>query len=133
MKCGEFFQFVSIFLVCWVRTNPSISVYISEMRYYVHYLHFLDYCPHLCRHVYHNVSDVVHCLTFQPPKEGQSVQQPKRCDKHGDKDEDNSPKNVNNVHNTSSLKYRQIMWWICFERSHSWGGWHKIAYKLFFQ
>ena len=26
------------------------------MRYYVHYLHFLDYCPHLCRYVYHNVS-----------------------------------------------------------------------------
>ena len=34
--------------------------------------------------------------TFQPPKEGQSVQPPKRCDKHGDKDEDNSSKNVNN-------------------------------------
>ena len=44
--------------------------------------------------------------TFQPPKEGRSVQQPKRCDKHGDKDEDNSLKNVNNVHNTSSKKYR---------------------------
>ena len=27
------------------------------------------------------------------------------CNKHGDKDEDNSPKNVNNVHNTSSQKY----------------------------
>ena len=47
--------------------------------------------------------------TFQPPEEGRSVQQPKRCDKHGDKDEDNSPKNVNDVHNTSSQKYRQIM------------------------
>ena len=35
--------------------------------------------------------------TFQPPEEGQSVQRPKRCDKHGDKDEDNSPKNINNV------------------------------------
>ena len=43
--------------------------------------------------------------TFQPPEEGRSVQQPKRCDKHGDKDEDNSLKNVNNVHNTSSQKY----------------------------
>ena len=32
--------------------------------------------------------------TFQPPEEGRSVQ---RCDKHGDKDEDNSPKNVNIV------------------------------------
>ena len=20
------------------------------MKYYVHYLHFSDYCPHLCRH-----------------------------------------------------------------------------------
>ena len=35
--------------------------------------------------------------TFQPPEEGRSVQRPKRCDKHGDKDEDNSPKNVNNI------------------------------------
>ena len=31
--------------------------------------------------------------TFQPPEEGRSVQRPKR----GDKDKDNSPKNVNNV------------------------------------
>ena len=46
--------------------------------------------------------------TFQLPEEGQSVQRPKCCDKHGDKDEDNSMKNVNNVHNTSSQKYRQI-------------------------
>ena len=35
--------------------------------------------------------------TFQPPKECRSVLRPKRSDKHGDKDEDNSPKNVNNV------------------------------------
>ena len=35
--------------------------------------------------------------TFQPPEERRSVQQPKRCDKHGDKDEGNSPKMVNNV------------------------------------
>ena len=35
--------------------------------------------------------------TFQPPEEGRSVQRPKCCDKHGDKDEENSPKNVNNV------------------------------------
>ena len=34
--------------------------------------------------------------TFQLPEEGWSVQRPKRCDKYGDKDEDNSPKNVNN-------------------------------------
>ena len=38
--------------------------------------------------------------TFQPPEESQSVQRPKHCDKHSDKDEDNSPKNVNNVHST---------------------------------
>ena len=35
--------------------------------------------------------------TFQPPKEGRSVQRPKLCDKHDDKDEDDSQKNVNNV------------------------------------
>ena len=35
--------------------------------------------------------------TYQSPEEGRSVQRPKHCDKHGDKDEDNSPKNVNNV------------------------------------
>ena len=35
--------------------------------------------------------------TFQPPEEGWSVQRSKRCDKHGDKDEVNSPKNVNNI------------------------------------
>ena len=33
--------------------------------------------------------------TFQPPEEGRRVQRPKRYDKHGSKDEDNSPKNVN--------------------------------------
>ena len=41
------------------HTSWWISVYISEMRYYVHYLHFSDYCPHLCRHVHHNVSAVI--------------------------------------------------------------------------
>ena len=46
--------------------------------------------------------------TFQPPEEGQSVQRPKRFDKHGDKDEDYRPKNVNNVHNTSSQIYRKF-------------------------
>ena len=35
--------------------------------------------------------------TFQPPEGGRSVQRSKCCDKYGDKDEDNSPKNVNNV------------------------------------
>ena len=51
--------------------------------------------------------------TFQPPEEGRSVQRPKHYDKHGDKDEDNSQKNVNNVHNTSSQKYRQINMCVC--------------------
>ena len=37
------------------------------------------------------------CSTFLPPEEGRRVQRPKRCNKHGDKDEDNSPKNVKNV------------------------------------
>ena len=46
--------------------------------------------------------------TFQLPKEDGSIQWLKRCDKHGNKDEDNNPKNVNNRHNTSSQKYRQI-------------------------
>ena len=35
--------------------------------------------------------------TFQAFEEGRSIQRLKRCDKHGDKDEDNSLKNVNNV------------------------------------
>ena len=39
--------------------SVNLAVYISKMRYYVHYLHFSDYCPHLCRHVYHNVSAIV--------------------------------------------------------------------------
>ena len=41
--------------------------------------------------------------TFQPPEEGRSVQQPKLCDIHGDKDEDNSPKNVNNSFRLSTF------------------------------
>ena len=49
------------------------------------------------------------CLTFQPSEEGRSVQWLKHCDKHGNKDEDNSLKNVNNVHNTLSQKYRQMV------------------------
>ena len=36
-------------------------------------------------------------LTFQPPEEGQSVQRLKHFDKHGNEDEDNSPKIVNDV------------------------------------
>ena len=144
------------------------------MRYYVHYLHFSDYCPHFCRHVYHIVSTVVRpgllflltgvdcssskshvfmdvsyqlssvnfpsecsslpspgielthfgyvtvsnqrfypqnhvsSRTFQTPEEGRSVQRPKRCDKHGDKDEDNSPKNVNNEQNMCIIYNRTL-------------------------
>ena len=37
--------------------------------------------------------------TFQQSEKGWSIQWPKCCDKHGNKDEDNCPKNVNNVHN----------------------------------
>ena len=55
--------------------------------------------------------------TFQPPEEGRSVQRPKRYDKHGNKDEDNNPKNVNSVHNTSSPKYEQILKSIFIEQS----------------
>ena len=51
--------------------------------------------------------------TFQPLEEGWSVQRPKRCDKHGDKDEDNSVKNINDVHNTPSQKYRRILEFVC--------------------
>ena len=52
--------------------------------------------------------------TFQSPEEGPSGQRPKRCDKHGNEDEDNCPKNVNDVHNASSQKYRQILKEILF-------------------
>ena len=44
-----------------------------------------------------SVSEIKVKSTFQPPEEGWSVQRPKPCDKHGNKDEDNSPKNANNV------------------------------------
>ncbi len=60
------------------------------------------------RTVYPGKRNIGLSSAFQPPEEGWSVQRPKRCDKDGNKDNDNSPKNVNNVHNTSSQKYRQI-------------------------
>ena len=41
------------------QNRTLVSVCISEMRYYVHYLHFSDYCPHFCRYVYPNVPAVV--------------------------------------------------------------------------
>ena len=39
--------------------------------------------------------------TFQLPEKSWSVQRPKRCDKHGEKDEDNGPKNVNYIYTCS--------------------------------
>ena len=45
-------------------------------------------------------------MVFLVYEEGWSIQRLKRCDRHGDKDEDYSLKNVNN---TSSQKYRQIL------------------------
>ena len=60
---------------------------------------------HGTRRVYPGKQNKGLSSTFEPPEEGQNIQRPKHCGKHGDKDEDNSPKNVNNVHNTSSQKY----------------------------
>ena len=36
----------------------NIKIILNAFLYMilVHYLHFLDYCPHLCCHVYHKVS-----------------------------------------------------------------------------
>ena len=52
---------------------------------------------HGTRRVYPDEQNKGQSSIFQPPEDGRGVQWPKRCDKHGDKDEDNSPKNVNNV------------------------------------
>ena len=112
---------IYLFIISKRDNDNLISVYISEMRYYVDYLHFSDYCHHLCRHVYHNVPAVVRSslfqvvgmsnLTFNPPEEGRSVQQPERCDKHGDKDDDNSKKNLNNV---IILCFQSRIFYICY-------------------
>ena len=48
-------KFISFF--CF-STAFFIKV-IHKTKTYIHYLLFPDYCPHLCRHVYHNVSTVV--------------------------------------------------------------------------
>ena len=63
--------------------------------------------------------------TFQPPDEGRSVQWLKRYDKHGDKDEENSPKNVNNFLKgcflsffcTQSYRIRIILKKMCLNNS----------------
>ena len=62
-----------ILLIIIVVIILCISVYISEMSYYVHYLHFSDCCPHLCCHVYHNVSAFVHSGLLQVVKMLNSV------------------------------------------------------------
>ena len=48
-------------------------------------------------------------LTFQPSEEGRSVQRPKRCDKDGDKDEDNSPKNSIAITN-NAIKHQSFVY-----------------------
>ena len=42
-----------------VNSYSQIHIYIYIYTYNGRYLHFLDYCPHLRRHVYHKVSVVV--------------------------------------------------------------------------
>ena len=44
--------------------------------------------------------------TFQTPEESRNVRQPKRCDKHDDKDKDNSRKNANNGASCFSRAFR---------------------------
>ena len=50
---------------------------------------------HGTRTIYPGKQNKALSSTFHAPEEGQSIQQPKCCDKHVDKDEDNSQKNVN--------------------------------------
>ena len=58
------------------------------------------------RTVYPGERNIGQSSTFQLPEAGRNVQRLKCCDKHGEKDEDSSPKNLNDVHNTSFQKYR---------------------------
>ena len=54
--------------------------------------------------------------TFQSPEEGRIVQRPKRSDKHGDKDEDNSPKNINNENEFSiTFHFIDLLFEMCKE------------------
>ena len=39
--------------------------FYNEKEQYLHYLHFSDYRPHLCRHVYHNGPAVARSGLFQ--------------------------------------------------------------------
>ena len=47
--------------------NVTSVIYLHTVKwihiYDLHYLHFSDYCTHLCRYVYHNISAVV-CSGF---------------------------------------------------------------------
>ena len=56
---GFFLNLKTLKLYQGVLRYEVLSVYISVMRYFVHYLHFWDYCPHFCRHVYHSILTVV--------------------------------------------------------------------------
>ena len=62
--CLFVFFLINKFNYC-ILSNKRIFVYISEVRYYVCYLHFSDYCPHLGCHVYHNVSAIVRSSFLQ--------------------------------------------------------------------
>ena len=65
-KTGFFCHQASrVFLCQSYAFRRSVGVYISEMRYYVHYLYFSDYCPHVCRHVYHRVSAIIRTSLLQ--------------------------------------------------------------------
>ena len=55
----------------------------------------------------------------QTPQEGQKTYQPKHCG-NNNKDEDNSPKTLNDKnHQASSQKFRQQRWWLMIEDIHS--------------
>ena len=78
--------------------------------------------------------------TFQSSEEGRSVQRPKRCDKHGNKNEDNSPKNVNDV--SFSVFNHPTPTWTRFGSRPIFKGnlylsnpsiWGKILYKAIFK
>ena len=42
-----------------ISSKLQTSIYISEISYFVYYLHFSHYCPHLCCHGYYNFSAII--------------------------------------------------------------------------